>query len=229
VVRILVQFIRKVARYVLFHTKTFEADKYSPALKAWFQANGDKTFRLNYKLDDCSIVFDLGGYEGQWACDIYCKYRCKVFIFEPCKIFFERINEKFQYNSDIKVFQFGLSGKNEQVKLYLQREGSSIHFNKKNSKSEFIDLYKASDFFKSQEIKLINLMKINIEGGEYDLLDHLIETEWVLRIVNIQIQFHNFIRDSDEKMIQIQAKLSKTHRLTYKFEYVWENWELQVN
>ena len=40
----------------------------------WFKDNGDKTHRLNYNLNEKSIVFDLGGYEGQWASDIFSKY-----------------------------------------------------------------------------------------------------------------------------------------------------------
>ena len=49
----------------------------------WFQNNGDKTLRLNYPLTDKSIVLDLGGYEGQWASDIFSRYCCFIHVFEP--------------------------------------------------------------------------------------------------------------------------------------------------
>ena len=37
----------------------------------WVRDRGDQTLRLDYDLAAASIVFDLGGYEGQWASDIF--------------------------------------------------------------------------------------------------------------------------------------------------------------
>ena len=69
-------------------------------------------------------------------------------------------------------------------------------------------------------------MKVNIEGGEYDLLEGLIENGLTARIRNIQVQFHDFVPNAYERMKNIQLSLSKTHKITYQFEFVWENWEL---
>ena len=68
-------------------------------------------------------------------------------------------------------------------------------------------------------------MKINIEGAEYDLLDHLIETGFIANIINLQIQFHEFVPNAKERMENIQKRLEKTHALTYQHEFVWENWK----
>ena len=70
------------------------------------------------------------------------------------------------------------------------------------------------------------MIKINIEGSEYDLLEHLIETYFIANIGNIQVQFHNFIDNAKERMRNIQTNLAKTHKLTYQYEFVWENWKL---
>ena len=74
-------------------------------------------------------------------------------------------------------------------------------------------------------VKKIDLIKINIEGGEYDLLDHILEIGFVENIENLQIQFHNFVENSDSRMETIQTKLSQTHKPTYQYKYVWENWK----
>ena len=70
----------------------------------------------------------------------------------------------------------------------------------------------------------IDLMKINIEGAEYDLLEHLIENKFVENIKDIQVQFHDFVPNAEARMKNIQAGLSKTHYLTYQYPFVWENW-----
>ncbi len=90
-----------------------------------------------------------------------------------------------------------------------------------------IQLKKASKFFEENKISSVDLMKINIEGGEYDLLEHLMSTNLVKAIKNLQIQFHDFFPDSRERMKKIQEALEHTHKLTYQYEFVWENWELR--
>lgn len=67
-------------------------------------------------------------------------------------------------------------------------------------------------------------MKINIEGGEYELIEHFIESEFVKEIRDIQVQFHDFIPDAGVRMKKIQEELKNTHFLTYQYEFVWENW-----
>ncbi|MDA8326743.1 MAG: hypothetical protein M0033_11065, partial [Nitrospiraceae bacterium] len=59
----------------------------------------------------------------------------------------------------------------------------------------------------------------------YDLLDHLIETGVVNQIGNIQVQFHDFAPNAESRMSDIQRKLALTHKLTYQYRFVWENWE----
>src|SRR5438477_4586077 len=44
---------------------------------AWREINGDRTLRLSYDLSENDVVFDVGGYEGQWASDIYAMYGCR--------------------------------------------------------------------------------------------------------------------------------------------------------
>jgi len=70
-------------------------------------------------------------------------------------------------------------------------------------------------------------MKINIEGSEYDLLEHLLETNYVKIIKNIQVQFHDFVPNAEKRMKRIQEKLQKTHYLTYQYPFVWENWRIK--
>jgi FkbM family methyltransferase len=189
----------------------------------WFTNKGDKTHRLNYDLDKESIVFDLGGYEGQWASDIFSKYVCNIFIFEPFKDYAQNIEHRFKKNTKIKVFPFGLSNNNKDESLSISEDSSSIY--KKGNNIVAIKLIKASEFITKNQITNINLMKINIEGGEYELLDHLIESNIVSIIDNIQVQFHNFFPNAEFRMKKIQDCLLMTHNLTYQYKFVWENWQ----
>jgi len=189
----------------------------------WRQAQGDKIHRLAYDLNEDSIVLDVGGFEGQWASDIFGMYCCKVHIFEPVTEFARNISYRFQKNKNIIVYPYGLATSNSMSKISIVGDASSIY--KTADQIETIQVVKASDFFQKHQISHINLMKINIEGGEYELLEHLIFEGWIQHIQNIQVQFHNFMPDSQKRMHNIQAELSKSHQTTYQYPFVWENWQ----
>lgn len=202
--------------------ETLKALRFRP----WFNDDGDKTHRLQYDLKEDSVVFDLGGYEGEWAGQIFCLYNCDVYVFEPYEEYFKNIQHKFLHNSRVTIFSYGLSKTNTSAKLALADNSSSIFIESANSVD--VKLVCAQEFFTDHAIVKIDLMKINIEGGEYDLLEHLIETGDVKIISNIQVQFHDFVPDAESRMKSIQADLRKTHELTYQYEFVWENWKLKT-
>ncbi|NWF57769.1 MAG: FkbM family methyltransferase [Fischerella sp.] len=194
-------------------------------LKDWFKDNGDKTLRLDYDdLNDKSIVFDLGGYEGQWSSDIFAKYCCKIHIFEPVENFYQAIKNRFSKNSQIFVHDFGLSNENDEAFISVDGYNSSITRDVSGD-VEKIKLRKAVEFLEENSISKIDLMKINIEGAEYDLLEHLIDSGVIKIIKNIQVQFHEFVPDAENRMKEIHHKLSKTHNLKWQYYFVWEGWE----
>jgi FkbM family methyltransferase len=190
----------------------------------WVRIQGDKTLRLCYDLNLDSVVFDLGGYEGQWASDIFGKYCCTIHIFEPMPQFAENIKKRFAKNPKIIVHQFGLASESNKAKISQSQDTSSILIIDNNSVD--IMLIKAIDFLKENKISHIDLMKMNIEGSEYDLLEHLIDTNYITKIKNIQVQFHDFVPNAEKRMKEIQQKLATTHKLTYQYKFVWENWKI---
>lgn len=194
-------------------------------VKRWFAADGDENLRFAYDLHNDSLVIDLGGYKGQWASDIYARFNCRVLIFEPVKSFADKIEKRFLRNPKIKVFCLALGACSRKESIALNEDGTSLY---KNSLEKVtIQFEDAVNFFTSNNIKNIDLMKVNIEGGEYELLPKLIESGVICNIKNIQIQFHDIATDSEERMSKIQNDLLKTHTLTYQYKFVWENWKLK--
>lgn len=192
----------------------------------WFEADGDRTLRLNYPLHKDAVVFDLGGYKGEFATDIFNKYGAIIYVFEPILSFYEIIKEKFTHTEKVKPFQYGLAGKDAEMQISLTDNSSSVYITSKTT--ETIKLKSIVNFIKAHSIQHIDLIKINIEGGEYDVLEALIENNMLTRFTDIQIQFHDFIiPNAKERMQSIQKELAKTHELTYQYEFVWENWTLK--
>lgn len=199
----------------------FNQDRFN----AWLSDSGDSTKRMDYSLGEDSIVFDLGGYKGEWAAQILNRYKSNVFVFEPVTEFFDLISRNFNGNPKIKTYKFGLGANDESMEISLTKDSSST-FNTDGTK-ETIQLKKMSSFISENNIDKVDLMKINIEGGEYDLLDDLIANGLLGKFENIQVQFHRFIPNCIERRNKIREELGKTHELTYDYEFIWENWKLK--
>lgn len=188
----------------------------------WRQDQGDETLRLNYPLNKKSIVFDLGGYQGDWADKIHSRYGCQVHVFEPIKDFFDKIQSRFAGNEKLSLHPFGLGGKNETVIASFNKDSSS-RFRQAEETRE-MQLKAASSFL--ADFDKIDLMKVNIEGGEFDLLIHLLDEGLIHKIIDLQVQFHRDIPNAEALRTLIRERLSKTHKLTYDYSFVWENWHL---
>lgn len=196
-----------------------------PEYYRWVKDRGDETLRLNYNLNSQSIVFDAGGYKGEWSEKIYKKYKCKIYIFEPIKKLYDDLKIKFKDNKNINIYNFGLSDRAKKVDISLKDDGSSVYLDSSNKES--IKLESLLDFIKNNNIEKIDLFKINVEGEEFNILENLVNDNYINNVKNIQVQFHNFIEHCVERRNNIRKKLNLTHKATYNYEFIWENWELQ--
>lgn len=187
------------------------------------EGGDDAKFRYNYDINKADTVIDVGAYHGAWSKKIYDMYKCNILAFEPV---YHEIARKAFDGTTIILNTVGLGHKNEELSISVQGDGTSIH--RKTSDQEQIVLVR--DFIEvmnEYNVKKIKLLKINIEGCEYDLLDHIIDKGYVSNIANIQVQFHDFFPNAIERRRAIHEKLVLTHTLTYNFEFVWENWVLK--
>jgi len=188
----------------------------------WVNDNGDNTHRLNYNLNSESIVLDIGGYKGGWSEKIVERFNPTIFIFEPVHKFFIDIQDKFINNSKVRCFNYALEGENRIDEINLLNDSTSLYL---EGKKELIEVKDIVEVIYSYKLTHIDLMKINIEGSEYPLLNKILESGLVNNIDNLQIQFHEFADTDGSKRLAIQKELRKTHNITYNYNFVWENWQ----
>lgn len=201
-------------------------DEFLLAHKRWRKTKGDQTLRFDYDLDDTSVVLDVGGFEGNFAHDIHDRFRCKVFVFEPSAAYADGCKQRFQTCEDITILQYGLSDSNETVLLSADGDGSSV-FRETGDDSQSVVLRSVEDVLAELQIEKIDLMKINIEGGEFPLLQSMIERGLIDRVRFLQVQFHDFVPNARAKRADIRDALAKTHKEQWCFPFVWESWERQ--
>jgi FkbM family methyltransferase len=191
----------------------------------WWAEGGDDKFRFDYPLTEDSLVVDVGGYDGAWAQLVWDKFKCNIIILEPVERLYQQIVDKFKDNSKVKVYKVGAHNTNQEQLITFNANESSM-FGAEGNK-ENIQLVDFVEFYKSNINRNIDLLKINIEGGEYELFEHLINNQMLSIADNFQVQFHSCypIPNYSQRKDSISEALKQTHVLTYEFEYVWENWK----
>ena len=55
----------------------------------------------------------------------------------------------------------------------------------------------------------------------------MIEADIIELCQNIQIQFHDFVPNAEQRLAKIQRGLEKTHELVFRFLFIWEGWEIK--
>lgn len=186
----------------------------------WEEDNRTRNLRLIYDLTPEDVVWDVGGYEGQWASDLFAKYQPTIHIFEPVASFAAHIAERFAKNPKIHVHRYGISDRDstETISLVGDRASTFVQ-DQANEQATFRNASVVAT-----ELGTPTLIKLNIEGGEYPLLEDLIKSGKLKDIIHIQVQFHDFVPGAVARMEAIQNELAKTHTCTYHYPFVWESW-----
>lgn len=217
--------------YVLYVAK----EEAAVLLHKWHKDKGDSLIRFDYQLGNKSVVFDVGGYKGDFAFRINQLFGCRVFVFEPANLFYQDCKTRFIGNSKIKTYNYGVSDVAESAVLNLNTSGSTLFPEElpPNMESklatEQVSLRTLPDILEELEVSMVDLMELNVEGAEFKILPHLIETGAIKKIRCLQVQFHKFFPDATLLRDQIRAKLLETHDELYCYPFVWESWVLRAS
>jgi FkbM family methyltransferase len=207
------------------------SDEQTRELERWYREDPHGLKRSEFDfLTASSVVVDLGGYEGQWSSDIYARYQCTLYIFEPVAEFAAKIQHRFRQNTSVNVFAVGLAPNDGTAMIVKDHFASRITDNPGtiSKEAEAIQLRSFNDFLATSGIGYIDLIKINIEGAEFSLLEHLIATGTINQIGCLLIQFHIFAENATARRQQIRLALGKTHTLQFDYTFIWECWKIKA-
>ena len=193
-----------------------------PAMKDWRRDRGE---RLRYHfvgLSQDSVVVDLGGFRGDWTRRMHEQYGCFFHVFEPHPGFAKELTQQFAAFPKITVHPVALDAQDGWFELSDLGDASSA-FRQADARVQCRSV-EASSYLRDHGIARIDAMKINIEGGEFTLLPQLVVTGVIDNIGTLQVQFDQLFNDSPPQREAIRAQLSVTHRQTWCYPLVWEEW-----
>lgn len=172
------------------------------SLKQWQDENLEH-LRYEYDLKSTDLVLDIGSYRREFADQIERRYYCTV----EC---FEALDDRAAWVFDGTI---KMGGAFYYSSIY--EPGEQIH--------KCVDI---APFLQRE----VALMKTNIEGGEYALLRYMIDKGLHTNVRNFQVQFHEIEDEMYQTWYaQLAEDLSKTHSLTWRYPFCWENWERKAS
>lgn len=186
--------------------------------------NYEENLRYTYPLTADSLVLDCGGYEGNFARLINERYGCRVVVFEPVKAYFDNLEAAFAGNARILVRNVAVGSIDRTVPMRVHGAMSGTQELDPHDQIERAHVIRLSDWIGDQHI---DLLKLNIEGMEYEVIADLMAECKMKQITHLQVQFHKR-RESDDQLHRVMRhELLRTHRLVYDFPFVWEGYTVR--
>lgn len=176
------------------------------------------------KLEDGYIFLDVGT-NLSWVTDelLKCKAKGEIHCFEPHPVLFKNLQEKHKYNKSVFLNETAVSNNNGEAHLYFKKEptsntddGSSLDIRKNNISGEhkkLVKTIKLSDYI--SKFDTIDVLKMDIEGAEYDVLEELINNNAIHKIKYIFYECHAHKVPLDDIKKRVLTKLTELNIKTY--------------
>lgn len=223
-------FMRRKERHLTgFIKAALELHYYRPAFYKFIDATAaNKHILHEASIDAQSIVLDVGAYTGEWAQHLAERYDPYILAFEPDPQNYATLQKKAAINPKLTPIPYGLGDKDEVVQISISSMGSSI-FNNPNAQTTKntaeAQIHAIDSAWKMLSLSKVDLMKINIEGAEFPLLERMIECDMLKSVDSFMIQFHEWHPGAYHRRRRIRKALSKTHNCVWDYHFVWEKWD----
>ncbi|MCR8826877.1 FkbM family methyltransferase [Pseudosulfitobacter koreensis] len=168
------------------------------------------------------VVLDIGGYLGDWSADMTKRYGVVSHVFEPNPGFAAAMGERFGDYTDVHVHAYAVGSEDGALELSDQANASSALVNEGPTVKGMVRALGAV----SADLALgdVAVIKMNIEGGEYDLLPAMIDSGFMQRVDRLVVQFHKYSSEDVARRDAIREGLSHTHVCEWAYPFVWEQW-----
>ncbi len=186
----------------------------------------------DFDLSTDDLAVDVGAFEGEWASRISDTYGCTVDAFDLSPRFNEPLAAVADSHPKVQVHHVGLGAADELVRVSKKSMGSSAFAHPGDSSDQVWDEARIRDVagvWDELGWTRVAAMKMNIEGGEYDLLERLIATGLHARVDAFTIQFHEWLPDAYRRRRRIRKALNQTHVCDWNYPFIWEKWSRRRN
>ncbi len=179
---------------------------------------------VDAEIDERSVVLDVGAFVGEWSDKVSRRYGSRIYAFEPNPTVLLALARRLADHPNVVRLDYGLGRADETANLTLAGPGSSLSTLDAQLDTAQVQVRDVVGVLAELGIAEIDLLKVNIEGAEYDLFDRLIETGWLPRIRLVSVQFHEWHPKAYRRRRAIRRVLARSHEEVWCYPWVWEFW-----
>lgn len=179
-------------------------------------------YDCDFLLNPEALVIDVGFFEGEFSRRILEKYPCRVIAFEPQPELFAAAQE----HPRLQLFNQGLGAITGTSTFGVH--GSMTGKFSRDPQSFDASILGVPDLLELLNVPKVELLKLNIEGMEFEVLETILFLNVASLFLNIQVQFHGVVPNANRRYQEIRSGLLATHHLTYDFPWCWENYALST-
>ncbi len=172
-----------------------------------------RAYIKNFRSGEHPIIVDVGGYIGDFSLYAAKYLDARVIVYEPIIENFFILEKNIKINDFSKVIESvckGVGG-GEHENLNISKNGQEIHASSyfySGGESRKILVVTLEDIFRVHQLEKIDLLKVDVEGGEYDIFEKA--PEWVFgRIRHIVFEYHKCGETYLERLAKIICRLEK--------------------
>jgi len=165
------------------------------------------------KVDEGDVVFDIGANIGMFSLYSIHQGAKEVHSFEPGINQFGAIKNNLATKFDnIFANNLAVSKKSGKVKFYIDDESSvtSSTFSSGSNSYVEVESIDIETYFNSINIQKIDYLKIDCEGGEYEIIEFTNEKFLEEKVDKICLEFHIFKDDDNSRLEDLINKLNKS-------------------
>lgn len=212
-----------------------EAHDYRPSMVRFIEATrAAPDILVDVDVPDGATVVDVGAYEGEWTtrilrrADAQGSREVRIHAFEPEPGAVTALQHLFRDEGRVHVHPYGLSDRDRLAQLAVGGLGSSVYVDPAAPgflAATEVELRDVDQVLSTLGVARVDVVKINIEGGEFELIDRLHATGWLRRTGTVIVQFHEFGPDAYRGRRRNRRQLAETHRCTWCYPWVYERWD----
>lgn len=174
----------------------------------------------HYTIPDPSTAWDVGAYEGTWAKKYRSVNRGPIECFEAHPDHCKQLKINMKDIPYVSVHCYGIGASTRDAVISSEGDGSTICGPHGDRVANIVAVAEAAVI-----CGLPDIMKINVEGAEYEILDKMLQLDLVKHVRLFLIQFHTNVQDHADRYAAIATGLAKSHDLLVRRPFVWEVWE----
>jgi len=179
--------------------------------------------KYDFKIKKTDTVIDVGAHIGLFS--LYASQNCtkgKIYAFEPIKENYNILESNIELNnfSNIQPENCAISESTSKITLYQSNDESGHSKFIQTDNPIEVTSKSLNDFFKENELKICNLLKLDCEGSEYEIIDSLEEKDFEI-IEKMIIEYH--LADSNPELLENLKNKLKLHSYEISIEPLFKD------